>query len=287
MRKPEWIKEQLTQSGKSQRELADALGVDPSAVSRLLGGQRKLHDRELPLLMQFFNSPELPLEGALPATDWTDGDRIRAERLARLLHRSGVDPQRLASASGVPVQRILGVLDQTGEPLTWALAETLSLSIDSSSVSMMTTGDVIERSMLVAKQRRLAAAGGAQNLTFPIFAAPTYNPNTGMYDSDFSVAEWSEPPPQLAAVERTFGMFIGDETQQPRFQAGEVIYLHPGRPGRPGSYTLAVQEDGRLAIGRIRTITPTKIFITGAEKEVALPLVDRPRMYRIVGSWYE
>lgn len=289
MRKPEWIKEQLTQSGKSQRELADALSVDPSAVSRLLNGQRKLRDRELPLLLQFFNAPAPPPEGISGTADWTDGDRIRAERLTRALQRSGMDLQRLASSAGVPAQRLIGVIDQTGQPLDWALAEKLSLSLDFSSVSMMTTGDVIERSVLAAKQRRQSMGpGGSQGPPFPIFAAPIFNPDSGFYESDFSIAEWSEPPPQLAPVERAFGMFIGDDNHQPRFLAGEVIYLHPGRPGRPGTYTLAVLEDGGIAIGRIKSISPTTVRVVGGgEREVSFPLADRPRMYRIVGSWFE
>lgn len=44
----EWLRAALRQPGKSGVGLAKALGIDPSAVSRMLQGKRKLHLDELP-----------------------------------------------------------------------------------------------------------------------------------------------------------------------------------------------------------------------------------------------
>ncbi len=49
-----WIAEQLKLSRRTQRDLADHLGWDPSAVSRLLKGQRQLQAREIPKIEAFF-----------------------------------------------------------------------------------------------------------------------------------------------------------------------------------------------------------------------------------------
>jgi len=56
----DWIRDGLAQPGKTQRGLAAALGIDPSAISRLLGGERQLRAAELPLVAAY-------LEAAIPA----------------------------------------------------------------------------------------------------------------------------------------------------------------------------------------------------------------------------
>lgn len=86
--KPEldWIRDGLAKPGKTQRGLAMALGLDPSAVSRLLTGTRQLRAAELPVVAAYLESeapfpagfaPQpatssgvAPLPGA-PAAPWT------------------------------------------------------------------------------------------------------------------------------------------------------------------------------------------------------------------------
>lgn len=51
-----WVREQLDRSRKTQRALATSLNLDPSGVSRLLEGSRKIKTEEIPLLLDFFGS---------------------------------------------------------------------------------------------------------------------------------------------------------------------------------------------------------------------------------------
>jgi transcriptional regulator with XRE-family HTH domain len=53
----EWIRDRLRATGKTQRGLAKALELDPSAVSRLLEGTRQLKAQEIPHIMEFFQAP--------------------------------------------------------------------------------------------------------------------------------------------------------------------------------------------------------------------------------------
>jgi len=48
------IKRLLAETGRTQRELAQALGVDPAAITRLLAGQRRLRLDEAPKVEAFF-----------------------------------------------------------------------------------------------------------------------------------------------------------------------------------------------------------------------------------------
>ena len=52
----DWIRDGLAKPGKTQRGLATALGVDPSAISRLLAGTRQLRAAELPLVAAYMDS---------------------------------------------------------------------------------------------------------------------------------------------------------------------------------------------------------------------------------------
>lgn len=52
----DWIRDGLAKPGKTQRGLASALGLDPSAVSRLLTGGRQLRAAEIPVVAAYLES---------------------------------------------------------------------------------------------------------------------------------------------------------------------------------------------------------------------------------------
>lgn len=53
----QWILEGLKKPGKSQRGLAKALGLDPSAVNRMLKGGRGVKARELSVIRAYLSAP--------------------------------------------------------------------------------------------------------------------------------------------------------------------------------------------------------------------------------------
>lgn len=71
----EWIRSGLTRPGKTQRGLATALGLDPSAVSRLLTGNRQLRAAEIPVVAAYLES-EAPLSGFSGASAKDQPDRM-------------------------------------------------------------------------------------------------------------------------------------------------------------------------------------------------------------------
>jgi transcriptional regulator with XRE-family HTH domain len=61
-------------------------------------------------------------------------------------------------------------------------------------------------------------------------------------------------PPQLEDIKGAKAVYVRGRAMEPRYYAGEVVYLHPTRPPNPGDFVfIVVQESGfPAAIGYIR-----------------------------------
>lgn len=55
-----WLAEQLERPGLSQAGLAKALGKSPSAISRILSGERQLKAAEVPVILRYVGAPTAP-----------------------------------------------------------------------------------------------------------------------------------------------------------------------------------------------------------------------------------
>jgi SOS-response transcriptional repressor LexA len=45
-------------------------------------------------------------------------------------------------------------------------------------------------------------------------------------------------PPQLTEVPDAYAVYVVGESMEPRYRAGEIVYVHPGRPCRRGDYVI-------------------------------------------------
>lgn len=70
----EWIADGLKKPGKGKRKLANALGLDPSAVTRLLDGTRLLKLHEIPKIAAYLGEMPPGMEGFIPESDDTEED---------------------------------------------------------------------------------------------------------------------------------------------------------------------------------------------------------------------
>lgn len=55
-----WVASEFERTGKPQNELARKMGVGPSAITRILKGERKVSADELPVMREYFNSEDVP-----------------------------------------------------------------------------------------------------------------------------------------------------------------------------------------------------------------------------------
>lgn len=53
----EWLAKELDVRGKSQAGLAEAMGKAPSAVNRIISGERQIKAAEVPVILEYLRSP--------------------------------------------------------------------------------------------------------------------------------------------------------------------------------------------------------------------------------------
>ncbi|HZQ14048.1 MAG TPA: hypothetical protein VFB31_14685 [Pseudolabrys sp.] len=120
----EWVKSRLSQTGKTQRELAAGVGLDPSAISRLLDGRRRLRADEIPKFRAFFEqsaSSHTTTPSPRPGTTTTADDAQVPWLLSKKQSRPGPRPrERAAEPIAVlgPLRRLRGGFFELGEIVT-------------------------------------------------------------------------------------------------------------------------------------------------------------------------
>lgn len=84
-----WIKEGCKQPGKSQRGLAERLGIDATGVNRLVHGRRKIDIMEIPIIIEYVGQPPPEIQTLLTKI----GDSSDARRPKPAQRRDNVGKQ--------------------------------------------------------------------------------------------------------------------------------------------------------------------------------------------------
>lgn len=87
-----WIKEGLQRPGKTQRGLAQAMGIDPTGVNRMLNGKRDIKASELPKIRAYLESTATEPKG--DAKHSQDNQQLVAARKVNDLEFLGEDGAR-------------------------------------------------------------------------------------------------------------------------------------------------------------------------------------------------
>ncbi|MBT4907139.1 MAG: helix-turn-helix transcriptional regulator [Rhodospirillaceae bacterium] len=109
----DWIRNGLGKPGKNQRSLAGALGVDPSAISRLLAGTRQLRAAELPVVAAYLEA-EIPADFS-PATTSKPTPSMEAPAPTRTSGASTRDLPVMGTAVGGSAGESGGMFLMNGE----------------------------------------------------------------------------------------------------------------------------------------------------------------------------
>src|SRR5690606_35560631 len=73
--------------------------------------------------------------------------------------------------------------------------------------------------------------------------------------------EYIARPPVLAAVDNAFALYVTGDSMEPRYFAGEVIYVNPNRPVTPGSFVVVELKDHRGFVKRLLRRTEKAVLV--------------------------
>ena len=92
-------------------------------------------------------------------------------------------------------------------------------------------------------------------------------------------------PPNLNGVEDAFAVEMVGDAMEPRFRAGEILHIHPGRAVARGDDVLVEMKDGRATVREfVRIDNNTVVFRQqNPATEIELDKDEVARIHRIVG----
>ena len=125
----------------------------------------------------------------------------------------------------------------------------------------------------------------------PVLGMAEGGPN-GAFEWNGQVVEYIDPPPFLASAVDAYAVYVKGESMSPRYEPGELLYVHPGRPVTPGCYVLVQTkpqngEQAPLAfLKRLVRRTATKLVLEqlNPHRQIELPVEQIVTIHRIVGS---
>lgn len=128
----------------------------------------------------------------------------------------------------------------------------------------------------------------ASVIDFPI---PIYNVGFPDADGFFKIDETAKSgtvltESRLLGPGVTYGIIVPDDSNAPRYYAGEQIFAHPNRSVSRGGFAVIRMKDGRATICRVDSILSDKVVVSRIAGE---GLRDIPRdeiegVHRVVGT---
>jgi len=125
---------------------------------------------------------------------------------------------------------------------------------------------------------------------------PVYGTAVGGEDADFEmngeVIDRVRRPPGLANAKNAFALYVVGASMTPRYDEGDLIFVHPGRPPVPGCEVVvelhAVDEFGRnkALLKTYRGTTPTRVMLSqfNPPREFDIPNAEVKQVLRVLRS---
>jgi len=108
----------------------------------------------------------------------------------------------------------------------------------------------------------------------------------GFYFNEGEAKEIVVRPPGLAGVSNAFALYVDGESMEPRYYAGEMLYVNPNRPVTRGCFVAVEMTDGQGLIKQFVRRNDEHLVLVqfNPPKEIRLPIDRVKRIYRITGS---
>lgn len=114
--------------------------------------------------------------------------------------------------------------------------------------------------------------------TIPIYGSAMGGPD-GRFEHNGTAVDRVAPPPGLRGTKDAYAVFVIGTSMEPRYHEGETVYVHPGRPARPGDYVvlqLKPKVDGDPYEGLVKRLVRrgTKIVVSQYNPEIEIEFTE-------------
>lgn len=261
-----WLRSELMRLRLPQRQVAKVMEIDPASLNRSLKGRRRLSIEEFEKAAAYV---EANVDGF-------------ASRLGRLLHAKGMRFDKIAEATGIDRDRLAQLVSRPDARPTLAEARAfenhLGLPLAALLPEESRTLPVDRRTPLHADDdERIAVYAALQHL------------GDGWFSPLSHIVEHRPRPAQLRGVTSAFAVYVGEPFLAPRYEPGEVLFAHGGRPVTIGKWAIVENGDGQVALGRVLSISASELQLRSNEDLPAVVIGRRSvrRSATVVGTWFE
>lgn len=106
------------------------------------------------------------------------------------------------------------------------------------------------------------------------------------------VIQYVPRPANLIGVPGAYAVYITGSSMSPRYEAGEIVHVHPAKPTQPGAYVLVQRkpaQDGDPPLAIIKRLVKRsgdKVTLEqfNPEKQFTIPANSIHTMHRVVGA---
>ncbi len=108
----------------------------------------------------------------------------------------------------------------------------------------------------------------------------------GFYFNEGEAKEYVVRPPSLGGVSNAFALYVDGESMEPRYYAGEMLYVNPNRPITRGCFVAVELADGQCLIKQFVRRNDDQLVLAqfNPAKEIRLLAAKVKRIHRITGS---
>ncbi len=217
-----------------------------------------------------------------------------ARRLKELREQAGLTMRTVSDALGWSLTRYQHYEDRYKRRfLPFELARALEdifvpNGVDAGAVLQLAgiePGQPVATKREAGQQRPLSlnAASGQRDL--PVIGA-VKGGSDGFYFNEGEPKEFVERPANLKGVFNAFALYVDGDSMEPRYFAGELLYVNPNRPITKSCFVAVELEDGQGLIKQFlrRSDDEVVLYQFNPPQEIHLPAAQVKRIYRITGS---
>ncbi len=108
----------------------------------------------------------------------------------------------------------------------------------------------------------------------------------GFYFNEGDPKEFVVRPATLAGVANAFALYVHGDSMEPRYYAGEIVYVNPNRPLTRSCFVAVEMQDGQGMIKQFQRRSDEQVILHqfNPAKDIRLAAREVKRIYRITGS---